>query len=286
MTWPGRGLNVARRQWRPSDDELAQRLMRLDEHIDYPEVPDLAATIHARLSAPDAAARAELARRLDHPAQARWLVGLRRRVTLVIVAVVMVVGGALTVSPAARTAIAQWLGPRGIILFPLPRRLPAPAGAGLQLGKRVSLATARARVTFRILTPTTLGAPDEVYVRRIAGGSAGDAVAALVYRARNGLPAAPHTSVGALLTEARGTVFAKFFDPNTYMEPVTVDGQPGYWLTGRPHLFAYLDAQQRVRSETLRLAGDTLLWNRDGLVLRLETALSRDAALRLAAGVR
>jgi len=70
------------------------------------------------------------------------------------------------------------------------------------------------------------------------------------------------------------------------VEYVTVDGQPGYWLTGRPHLFAYLDAQQRVRPETLRLAGDTLLWNRDGLVLRLETALPRNAALRLAANVR
>ncbi len=260
--------------------------MRLDEHIDYPAVPDLAATVRARLSAPNPATRAEPARQSGHPARARWLTGVRRRVALTIMAMVLVIGGALAVSPAARTAVAQWLGPRGIILFPLPRRLPAPAGAGLQLGDRVPLATAQARVTFRILTPTTLGPPDEVYVRRITDGSAGDAVAALVYRARPGLPAAPHTSVGALLSEARGTVFAKFFDPTTQMEPVTVDGQPGYWLTGRPHLFAYLDAQQRVRSETLRLAGDTLLWNRNGLVLRLETALSRDAALRLAAGVR
>ncbi len=272
---------MARRQWRPSDDELARSLTRLDEHIDYPSVPDLAATVRARLSTPDAA-RAGSTRQPGSPGRAHWLGSLRRRVALAIVAVVLVVGGALAVSPAARTAVAQWLGPRGIILFPLPRRLPAPAGAGLQLGDRVPLTTAQARVAFRILTPTTLGAPDEVYVRRIAG----DNVIALVYRARPGLPAAPHTSAGALLTEARGTVFAKFFDPATRVEYVTVDGQPGYWLTGRPHLFAYLDAQQRVRPETLRLAGDTLLWNRDGLVLRLETALPRNAALRLAANVR
>ena len=269
---------MARRPWRPSDDELAQRLTRLDEHIDYPAVPDLAATVRARLAVPTVP-----------PAMPRtsWprLAGLRR-VALAIVAVALVAGGALAVSPAARMAVAQWLGPRGIIFFPLPRRLPAPIGAKLQLGDRVPLATARARVTFRILTPTALGAPDEVYVRRITDGSASDTTVSLVYRARPNLPAAPHTSVGALLTEARGIVFAKFFDPTTRVEPVTVAGQPGYWLTGRPHLFAYLDAQQRVRSETLRLAGDTLLWNRDGLVLRLETALPRDAALRLAANVR
>jgi len=276
---------VARRQWRPSDDELARSLTRLDEHINYPEVSDLAATVRARLSTPDAA-RAGSTRQPGSPGRAHWLASLRRRVALAIVAVVLVVGGALAVSPAARTAVAQWLGPRGIILFPLPQRLPPPAGAGLQLGDRVPLTTARTRVAFRILIPTTLGAPDAVYVRRITDGSVSDTVAALVYRARPGLPAAPHTSVGALLTEARGTVFAKFFDPTTRVEYVTVDGQPGYWLTGRPHLFAYLDAQQRVRSETLRLAGDTLLWNRDGLVLRLETALPRDAALRLAANVR
>ena len=275
--WPGRGPNVARRQWRPSDDELARNLTRLDAHIDYPAVPDLAVTVRARLSAPDTSS----ARQPGKRGRARWLASWRRRGALTIVAVVLVVGGALTVSPAARTAVAQWLGPRGIIFFPLPR-LPAPAGAGLQLGERVPLATAQTRLAFRILTPATLGAPDEVYVRRIAG----DNVIALVYRARPNLPAAAPTNVGALLTEARGTVFAKFFDPNTQVEPVTVDGQAGYWLTGRPHLFAYLDAQQRVRSGTLRLAGDTLLWNRDGLVLRLETALPRDAALRLAASVR
>jgi len=215
--------------------------MRLDEHINYPEVSDLAATVRARLSTPDAVTHAGSTRQPDSPGRAHWLASLRRRVALAIVAVVLVVGGALAVSPAARTAVAQWLGPRGIILFPLPRRLPAPAGAGLQLGDRVPLTTARTRVAFRILIPTTLGAPDAVYVRRIAG----DNVIALVYRARPGLPAAPHTSVGALLTEARGTVFAKFFDPATRVEYVTVDGQPGYWLTGRPHLFAYLDAQQR-----------------------------------------
>jgi hypothetical protein len=269
---------VARRQWRPSDDELAQRLTRLDDHIDYPAVPDLAATVRARLSA-----------RTAPPTLLRtsWprLASLRRRVALAIVAVALLVGGALAVSPAARMAVAQWLGPRGIVFFPLPRRLPAPIGTGLQLGDRVTLATARARVTFRILTPTALGAPDEVYIQRNADGSAGEAVVALVYRARSGLPAAPHTRVGALLTEARGIVFAKFFDPTTRVEPVTVAGQEGYWVTGQPHLFAYLDAQQQVRSETLRLAGDTLLWNRDGLALRLETALSKDAALRLAAGV-
>jgi hypothetical protein len=38
--------------------------------------------------------------------------------------------------------------------------------------------------------------------------------------------------------------------------------------------------------ETVRLADDVLLWQRAGLVLRLESALPKAAALRIAASVR
>jgi len=283
---------MAEQRWRPSDDELARSLASLDEYIAYPPVPDMAASVRARLvqaqpmtdggpSAPSTGDRS--------PRRAPWLSALRRRAVLALAALLLLAGGVLAASPAARTAVAQWLGPRGIVFFSRPARLPAPIGTGLRLGHRVTLATAQARLPFRVLVPAhTLGPPDEVYVRSVAGGAHGrDDMAALVYRARSGLPRAHDTGVGLLLTETGGyTLGGKFIGPDTRLEFVTVDGQPGYWLTGAPHLFAYMDTENLVRWDTLRLAGNVLLWNRDGLVLRLETALPKDAAVRIAAAVR
>jgi hypothetical protein len=78
----------------------------------------------------------------------------------------------------------------------------------------------------------------------------------------------------------------KFLGPGSRAEPVSVGGRPGLWLTGTPHGFAYLDARGVIRAETLRLAGDTLVWERGGLVLRLESALSKRRAIALAASLR
>ena len=40
------------------------------------------------------------------------------------------------------------------------------------------------------------------------------------------------------------------------------------------------------QAETLRLAGNTLLWEQDGVTFRLEAQVSRDDALRIAASFR
>lgn len=291
---------MARQQWHPSDDELARSLADLGEHIAYPPVLDLAVSVRERLAGqerPDVGAGLPVSSSGSTTARpstrrrprAPWLSALRRRAALVLVALLLLAGGVLAVSPAARTAVAQWLGPRGVVFFPRPAHLPAPAGAGLRLGCRVTLGAAQGDLPFRVLIPAhALGAPDEIYVRSIAGGShTRDDMVALVYRARAGLPRAHNSGVGLLLTETRGFALGgKFIGPGTTLEFVTVDGQPGYWLTGAPHLFAYMDGENLVKWDTLRLAGNVLLWNRNGLVLRLETALPKDAAVRIAAMVR
>ena len=50
----------------------------------------------------------------------------------------------------------------------------------------------------------------------------------------------------------------------------------------RVHEFLYLDANGNPQPDTARLAANTLLWERDGVTYRLESALDRDAALALA----
>jgi hypothetical protein len=112
----------------------------------------------------------------------------------------------------------------------------------------------------------------------------------LVYRARAGISRSPFTQRGLLLTEFLGAdapVFArKFLGAGTSIESVNVDGQAGVWLAGRPHEFAYLDEHGQIQMESLRLAANTLLWERGRVTLRLEGAISKSAALRIANSVR
>ena len=65
-----------------------------------------------------------------------------------------------------------------------------------------------------------------------------------------------------------------------------VNGGPGVWIEGDPHSFGYVDQDGRVREETLRLAGNTLIWEQGELTVRIEDASSKAEALDLAASLR
>ena len=92
------------------------------------------------------------------------------------------------------------------------------------------------------------------------------------------------------MTQFPGDVDQGFIEkglgPGTRLESVTVNGRPGYWIEGRPHAFVYRDANGNVRDESYRLAGNVLLWEDGDLLLRLESALSKEEALRIASSVR
>jgi len=130
-------------------------------------------------------------------------------------------------------------------------------------------------VLFRSPVPAlaALGPPDAVYA------DPRDGSASLVWRARPGLPAASGSSVGALLTVLPGgdvQLVKKLLGVGTSVTAVDVSGALGVFIAGEPHLVV----------PPSRLAGNTLLWVRGETTYRLETALGRDAALRLARSVR
>jgi hypothetical protein len=120
--------------------------------------------------------------------------------------------------------------------------------------------------------------------------SSGNGRMTLAYGARADMPPTQVPGVSALVVEFRGAIepnlFGKAAGPDTRVEPVTVNGGPGYWLEGAPHLFFYRDASGAILQETLRLAGNTLVWEQDGVTLRLEAQVSRARALEIAASVR
>lgn len=256
----------------PGDRDLDRALADLAGFLAYPPTPDIAAGVRRRLA--------------SQPARPRPFAGLlQRRLAVALLVLIALAAGILAASPEARTAIAERLGLRGVQIQQGPVA-PTPAGGGRNLGQPMTVDQVRARVAYPVLVPAALGDPDEVYLLDIpAGGQV-----ALVYHPRPGLPEATSTGVGLLLTEFQGTVsggvIGKGLDSGTRLEDIQVKGGRGYWIDGDPHTFFYFDARGQVRTETTRLAGSVLLWEQGHLTLRLESALSKDAALQIAASAR
>jgi hypothetical protein len=128
--------------------------------------------------------------------------------------------------------------------------------------------------------PAALGPPDAVRVD--------DGRVALVYAPRPGLPARRARGIGLLVVQQRGgdLIAEKLVGPGTRVESVDVDGAPGAWIAGDPHVIVFFDERGQVRQEALRLAGDTLVWERGRLLVRVEGASSRERALAVARSLR
>jgi hypothetical protein len=194
-----------------------------------------------------------------------------------------VVTGSLVSFPGVRTAVADFLGIGGVRID-TEGSAPAPA-AELDLGEQMSLAGARDAVAFDVQLPASLGPPDSVWLDTgVSGGQV-----ALAYESSSDLPAAPGTDLGALVTqfpdaEVAETALKKVTgsQPGTTFEPVTVEGAQGFWISGEPHVIAYLESDGDIRSETVRLAGNVLLWEAGGVTYRIESTLSRAEAIAIA----
>ena len=273
--------------------DLEGALADLAAAIEFPPTPDLAGAVATRLAeAPAPGATPARARRRDRLAGLGRLAGWRR-LAAVGLAAVLLATAVLVASPGTREAVARRLGLRGVgveLGGPPPPSVTIRPGERLDLGlgQRVTLEEARRRVGFPVLVPGAAGfrQPAAVYVNEaVPVGGRVD----LVYRARPGLPASPFTDVGLLVTEFRGQPtpdFIKKVARAGLVEEVTVDGQPGYWFSGEPHFFTYLDATGQVRDEQTRLAGNTLIWQRGDLTLRIEGEITRQEALALARSMR
>lgn len=270
---------------RVSDLELERALRALGREIAFPETPDLTASVRERLAEPSPPARAKTV----HGGQ--W-----RAVWLAAAAAIVLMVSMLALFPDARSAIADRLGLNGVHIRwvdEIPTPAPTPAGASLQLGRAVSLAEAASEVDFLLLAPTLpeLGAPAGIYLLEDPG-----AMVSFVYPPGADVPPSSEPGIGALLTQFRGDADRALIekglrgegdDESTSLEPVTVKGEQGFWISGAPHsvFFVCYDAGE-CRQERYRLAGNVLLWEENGVTLRLETALPQDAALAIAESVQ
>jgi hypothetical protein len=256
--------------------DLERSLTELGAGIAWPAESDMSALVRARIEGhPPRRVRAVSALRS----------GRARAFAYAAIVVALVATATLVTFPGVRTAVADFLGLGGVRI---ERGGPLPSTSGeLNLGERVSLTEASERVDFDVVVPDAdaLGEPHAVYLDpAVSGGQV-----ALTYEARPGLPAAPGTDLGALLTQFAGSradedVLKKVTtnDPGTTVVPATIDGIQGLWISGEPHTIAYLEADGDVRTDTVRLAGNVLLWELEGVTLRLESRLSRSEAVTIA----
>jgi hypothetical protein len=143
---------------------------------------------------------------------------------------------------------------------------PVKPGKGLDLGLRVKVDEARSLAGFKVVVPgPPLGKPDAWFVQSIQEARA----VTLVWGAHKDLPP---VEIG----------FAtKFLGPGAHVKSITVNGAPGLWITGSPHVLAWSDGGA-FQQQKLRLVGNVIVWNRGDLLLRIEGARTLAEARHLA----
>lgn len=273
-------------------DRLEQALAALE--VEWPATPDIAAALEPRLEAAGRRGGIDGWRRGGTTPRS-WRDGTARRGRSewrggarwgwVAAALALLVAAGLAASPSARSALLDLLGLRGARVErreppPHPTATPGRLGAGLRLGKAVTLEDARAHMDFALTVPKSLGTPDAVWL-----DEAPDRVS-FVYDRRPGVPRSPHTGAAVLLTQFQATatpVLQKAIGAGARIETLNIPGARVYRVTGKPHGFAWMAPDGSVGFEERRLAGATVLIERDdGILLRFEGELPRARATALA----
>jgi hypothetical protein len=271
---------VPERLSRLPDASLEAALVDLGGRVQFPPDPNVAPAVYRAITeAVRPAARRGFLERLVPRRPVRRALALA-----LAVAVVVLAGGG---------AVAGLLGVPGLRIIFSPEASPSapatlgPVGEHLFLGNRTSLASAEASVRFRVETPSFPGLPaPEVYSSPVPSGGR----VTFAYRAGPGLPAARFTHVGLLLTEFQGSVNREFLrktvTSGTRLRSVTVNGHPGFFISGAPHEVILVNRHGQPFPDTVHLAGNTLVWSHGEVTLRIEGTFGLPKTLAIARSVR
>lgn len=235
-----------------NDRDLTMALADLP--IDFPEVPELDFEfIWVRSPA------------LRRVRMRRWAAALA---VAVVVAVVAFIG-------PVREAVADWFG-IGVVHILEVDELPEGLSGTFDLGESIPVGSVR------IVRPESLGVPDAAFV--------GAVELSLVWLPDSDLPEVGSSGVGALLTRFDGSLDAPIIEKTvgagSTIVSVIVGDAPGFWIEGEPHTYGYMDGEGEIVFGTVRLAGNTLLWEVDGVTHRFESGLPMDDAVRLMESAR
>jgi hypothetical protein len=243
------------------DHRLDAALADARAELDRRPLRDLRAGVRARINE-RAAARA----RNSSP--------LRRAFALGVAAAVLIVGS-VGAGLALRYVTIERTEDPGV-----PIGSDWPVGRGWQKGTLVDLADARAKLSSPLVLPTSLGEPDATYLRKVDGVL----LVTVTYDPRPGYPAGGGTGPGVMLVHLSGALYnvdlTKEVPKGAAYQTVKLDGIPAIWVAERFHLFDIVSSDGfRLRQS---VAADTLIWELDDAVYRLESRAGLEGAQQLA----
>lgn len=241
------------------DERIDLVLRQLASAVEFPPAPDLTGRVMGEL---------------DVPAGSRWSWRPRWQRALVL-------GVSAALLLAATVAALSFLLP-GLRITTVPA-IPSDGLPRDPLAVRLALGSAVPTDTVGAGVPSLLGAPDEAYVL-------GDhEVLSLVYVADEELPELGDSGIGLLVQVIDGALDRERVEklvgePGVSLTPVEVGDGSGYWISG-PHLIHYTSPSGARRTEARRLVGDTLVWERGGVLYRIESGVGRAETVRIAESI-
>jgi hypothetical protein len=258
-----------------ADREALERLLRDLPDDDLPEV-DLTAGVLQRIRATSTATE-------PRP---------HRRRGLLVAAVAATVLAACATIPPVRDALVSIFQVNGIRVRQAPSPAPTSASpspspspaASLRpspaaslpamyegLGDPTTEAEAEAYSSDRLLHPGALGVPDRVFRR--------DALVTLAYGKR-----APTWLVMEVVAPSQ-LLMEKIVMSGAHVRRLTVNGQQAVWVEG-PQELIYVPQGNQPQVEEPRLSGNSLIWEQDGVAVRIETTRGLAEALKVAESMR
>lgn len=242
--------------------------------------PDVATRVRVRLvAAPRPAARRPWA--AWRPVRRSLLFAL-----IALLALAAIVGAVGLGLPGLRLILAVPSASPPPSVAPSRTPSPGPIGSSLSLGELLALDEVEALTGIPVRLPTdpAIGPPDAVYVDRVKGHQV-----ALVWAASETLPETREPGIGLVVMRFEGSVDdgfrQKLVGQGVTVEPVTVEGRRGYWVSGEAHFFFYVGKAGGIIDDSRRWVDDALAWSDGELTYRVESALGRDATIDLAASL-
>jgi hypothetical protein len=222
--------------------------------------------------------------RLRDEAPDREAKATHRRRGLLVAAVAATVLAACATIPPVRDALVSIFRVNGIEVRQAPPPAPTSTSAAptpspsaslplvyTGLGDATTEAEAEAYSSGRLLHPGALGVPDRVFRR--------DALVTLAYGRR-----APTWLVMEVVLPSR-LLLEKIVMTGAHVHRVTVNGQQGVWVEG-PQELIYVPGAGEPQVEEPRLSGNSLIWEQDGVAVRIETTQGLAEALKVAESMR
>jgi hypothetical protein len=240
---------------RMDDEELGRALRALEPMLLIPQAPDVAGPVHDAI-------------RSGRRPRTRFGSGVR---------VAILVAAALLLLATAAAAARWVIDLGGIRIEPPPTASPStsrPPLIGPAFGEPMTLAAAQEAAGFRAIVPPQLGRPDRVWLA--SGDDPGSVLLAMAWYPRPGLPRIPGTPYGASLIEVRGD--ADLVAKRIEVRFVELPAPATYWIDTEHEVELLTGDGTRV----FVVRGNVLVWQDGLLALRLETALPKADALRIA----